>query len=314
MHTIQLKTRIIKSEKGTSMVIFAVSLTFIAACAALTIDIGAVMMDKSKLSAAVDAAALAGVQELISDSGKEEDIVNNYMAKNIGTIKAVNTDISAESKTVAVSGTKTPENYFLKIVGLSMGDINASATAKAENITSLSGARPFAVIEQTFAYGTVYTLKEGAGGGTSGNYAAMDLGGGGGNAYGENLLNGYSGIMRVGDEIPTETGNIAGKTETGIAYLINQCSHTPACTYDNYNPNCTRIVQIPVVKTLNVPGKKDVKIVGFASFFLEGTTNKTMVNGQGQIDVVGRFITYNMEGETSSEINDYGTYGIRLIK
>ena len=303
------KNHILKSEKGASVVIFAVALTFITACAALTIDIGAVMADKSKLSTAVDAAALAGVQELISGSGNELNIINNYMSQNIGTIKAINTDISPGSKRVTVTGTKTAENYFLKILGLSMGDISASATAKADNITSLSGARPFAVVQQDFIYGEIYTLKEGGGDGMTGNYAAMALGGSGASVYGDNLLNGYSGTISVGDKILTETGNIAGTTQTNVNHLINQCNHTPVCTYDYYNPNCPKIVFIPVVNTLEINGKKYVEVLGFATFFLEGSTNHG-----GQTDITGRFITYCMEGETSSEINDYGTYGIRLIK
>lgn len=297
------------NKKGASMVIFALSLTFITACAALAIDIGAVMTDKSKLSAAVDAAALAGVQELIARSGNEVNVINNYISQNIGEIKAVNADISDENKEVAVSGTKKTENYFLKIFGLDMGDIQASATAKAENITSLSGARPLAVVQQAFAYGQVYTLKEGGGDGTTGNYAALALGGSGGSIYRDNMLNGYPGTISVGDRIPTETGNIAGATQTSINQLMQQCSHTPGCTYDNYNPKCAKIIFIPVVNTLQVNGKKYVKVLGFATFFLEGTANHG-----GQTDVIGRFITYCMEGETSTEINDYGTYGIRLIK
>lgn len=304
-----LKSRILKSEKGVSMVIFTIMLTIIVAFAALTIDIGAVMTDKSKLSAAVDAAALAGVQELIADSGNEVNIINNYISYNIGTIKAINTDITGESKTITVSGIKTAENYFLKIFGLSMDDIYASATAKAENITSMSGTRPLAIVQQDFTYGQVYTLKEGAGDGMTGNYAAMALGGNGASVYGNNLLYGYPGVISVGDKIPTETGNIAGTTQTTIDQLIQQCTHTPICTYDYYNPKCPKIVFIPVVNTLEINGKKYVKVLGFATFFLEGTTNQG-----GQTDVIGRFITYCMEGETSSEINDYGTYGIRLIK
>ena len=80
-----LKNHILKSEKGASVMFFAIALTFIAVCAALTIDIGAVMADKSKFSTAVDAAALAGVQELISKSENEDNIVNNYMEQNIGS-------------------------------------------------------------------------------------------------------------------------------------------------------------------------------------------------------------------------------------
>lgn len=309
MKNMNNKNKFLSSQKGSSAVILAIALTSIAAFAALAIDIGAIMMDKSKLSSAVDAAALAGMQEVISGNNNVSNIVENYMAKNISNLKSMDSQIGADNRTVTVSGVKASANYFLKVFGLSFGDIKAEASAKAENIKSLSGARPLAVVQQQFTYGKVYTLKEGGGGGTSGNYAAIALGGSGGSNYRDNLLNGYSGTISVGDKIQTETGNIAGITQTSINYLINQCNHSPECTYNYYNKNCSKILFIPVVNTLEVNGKKYVQVLGFATFFLEGVTNQA-----GQADVIGRFITYCMEGETSSQINDYGTYGIRLIK
>jgi len=152
-------------------------------------------------------------------------------------------------------------------------------------------------------------LKEGAGDGTSGNYAAMDLGGSGASSYEEYLLNGYPGTLSVGDMILTETGNIKQKTITAINSLIHACYHSPSCTYTSYNKTCPRIIFVPVVNTLEVSGKKYVQVLGFGTFFLEGVTSST-----GQADVIGRFITYHADGETSASINDYGTYGIRLIK
>jgi Flp pilus assembly protein TadG len=301
--------KIYRSRKGTSTVLFAAALTVLAACAALTIDIGAIVAEKSRLSAAVDAAALAGVQELMTGSGDVNIIVNNYLAKNVGTLENSEISIGSDNKSVQVSAVRNIQSYFSQILGHSFSQISATAAAKAETIQSLKGARPLAVIQQTFTYGQQYTLKEGAGDGTSGNYAAIALGGTGGSIYRDNLLGGYAGVITVNDLIQTETGNIAGITETCITHLINSCTHSPSCTYNSYNSNCTRIIPIPVVNTLEVNGRKYIKVLGFATFFLEGVTNHG-----GQADVTGRFITYSTEGETSSAINDYGTYGIRLYK
>lgn len=303
------KFALLKSNKGTTFVFFAIVLTVIVAFAALSVDIGVIAYEKSKLSNTVDSAALAGAQELITDIDNTRNVVNNYIAKNNSGLKETNITVNQTDRTVEVTGSKTVANNFAKIFGNNSQDVLATAKARVENISALSGCRPIAVIKQTFVYGNIYTLKEGAGDGYSGNYAAIGLGGNGGSVYEDNLLNGYDGTIRVGDQIPTETGVIAKKTSNSIATLISRCNHTPPCTHTYYNKNCSRIIFIPVVDTLYVNGKKHIRVLGFATFFLEGA-----VNSGGHTDIIGRFITYHADGETSTEINDYGTYGIKLVK
>lgn len=257
----------------------------------------------------MDAAALAGAQELVTNVSNTNNVVNNYIAKNNSGLNESTIIVNESERSVKVTSSKTVENNFAKVFGNNSQDVIATAKAKVENISALNGCRPIAVIKQTFVYGNIYVLKEGASDGYNGNYAAIALGGNGGSTYEDNLLNGYSGTIRVGDKIPTETGVIAQKTFTSIQTLVSRCNHTPPCTYNYYNKNCSRIIFIPVVNTLYVNGKKYVDVVGFATFFLEGA-----VNSGGQADIIGRFITYHADGETSPDINDYGTYGIKLVK
>lgn len=304
-----MSKNLIKSNKGATVVLFAVIFTTIAVLAALTVDIGVLALEKSRLSAAVDSAALAGAQELIANSGNTQNMVLSYLQKNETVLKDINILVDTNNHSVEVKCVKNTNYYFAKTLGQNNQDISATAKAKIENIKSLKGARPLAVVQQTFTYGKLYTLKEGAGDGTSGNYAAISLGGAGAANYRDNILSGYGGTVSVGDIIDTETGNIAGTTETSITQLINSCNHTPPCTYQSYNKFCPRIIFIPIVNTLDVNGKKSVKVLGFGTFFLEGVTDRT-----GHADVIGRFITYSADGETSSTINDYGTYGIKLVK
>lgn len=303
------KAPLLKSNRGTTFVFFSILLAVIVAFAALSVDIGVVAFEKSKLSNTVDSAALAGAQELVTDISNTSNVVNSYINKNNRGLKDISISVDEGERTVEVTSSKTVENTFARVFGNNSQDVFASAKARVENISALSGCRPIAVIKQNFVYGSVYILKEGAGDGYSGNYAAISLGGNGGAVYENNLLNGYSGTIKVGDKIPTETGVIAKKTSDAIQTLISRCSHTPLCTHTYYNKNCSRIIFIPVVDTLYVNGKKHIEVLGFATFFLEGT-----VNSGGHTDVIGRFITYHADGETSTEINDYGTYGIKLIK
>lgn len=306
---LKITKRLAKDKKGTSIVLFAAALTVFAACAALTIDIGAVVVEKSKLSTAVDAAALAGLQEYLTGSGNTTLVAENYLNKNIDELESTKVTIGADNKSVQVTAVKKSDNYFSTMLKESLGSITATAVAKAETIKSMTGTRPLAVVQQSFIYGKQYTLKEGAGDGINGNYAAMALGDNGSSTYANNILYGYAGVVKVGDVIPTQTGNMVMNTVQSINTLINGCTHTPACTYTDYNSTCTRIISIPVVNTLDINGKKYVSILGFATFFLEGVNNSG-----GSADIIGRFITYSAQGETSSTVNDYGTYGIRLVK
>ncbi len=298
-----------QSRKGATAVIFALALTMILMMSALTIDVGASAMHKAKLIAALDSSALAGAQEYITNSDNVNNIVEQYLVNNSMDITSPEITIDETVRTIQISGSIQRDFYFARIFGFNNGIISGTSKARIDNISSLEGARPIAVVHQDFVYGDLYTLKEGGGDGTTGNYAAIALGGGGAAIYKDNLLNGYTGKISVGDKIQTETGNIAGATETSIHHLIDSCSHYPLCTYSSYNRHCSRIMFIPVVNTLTVNGKKYVEVLGFATFFLEGVVNKA-----GQAEVIGRFITYNMEGTTSSDINDYGTYGIKLVR
>lgn len=305
MNTVSL----FKSQRGTTFVFFALILTVIVAFAAISVDIGVIAYEKAKLANTVDSAALAGAQELVTNASNTRNITSNYILKNNSDLKSTTITINESTRSVEVKSIKTVKNYFANVFGNASQDVVATAEAKVENISALSGCRPIAVVKQTFIYGNIYVLKEGASDGYSGNYAAISLGSSGASIYEDNLLNGYGGTIRVGDYIPTETGVIAKKTSNSIETLISRCDHTPSCTHTYYNKKCSRIIFIPVVDTLYVNGKKHVKVLGFATFFLEGA-----VNSGGHTDIVGRFITYHADGETSTAINDYGTYGIKLVK
>jgi len=315
---ISLKSHILKSEKGASSIIFALAFTFIIGMAAITIDIGQAMFEKSRLSTAVDSAALAGAQELISNSDNAVYMAESYIQKNLGAIKQVEVKVTGSEKTVEVKGVKTVNHFFARIFGIIEQDITAVAKARTGNIKSMSGVKPFAQFDQELIFGQQYTLKVSAGEGEVGNFNAISLGGTGTSSFLENLKNGYPGKINIyhGDEkdiIWTEPGvTVPPKLDDLINEMVSGCNHSPPCTIDYYNPDCPRIITIPIVvlagEALN--GRSPLKVVGFATFFLEACKFK----GQ-YTDVTGRFMKYNVQGEISGEFaEDYGTYGIQLIK
>ncbi len=297
--------RALSSNKGSALITLSITLTILTVMCALVLDLGNVYAEKSKISKAADASVLAGAQELVTDSLNARNVTQDYILKNETGLKSTTIQIDPDNRGIQVQLIKNVNYFFAQIIGIKNHDVAATARARVENISALSGVRPIAVVQQTFTYGKLYTLKEGGGDGSAGNYAPISLGGSGSSNYEDNLTYGYPYTIKIGDVIMTETGNMAGSTQRAINQLISQSSDT----YDNYSINCPRVIFVPVVNTLTVNGKKAIKVLGFATFFLEGVTS-----ANGQADVVGRFITYCMDGQTSSTAIDFGTYGIKLVQ
>ncbi|MCX7711723.1 MAG: pilus assembly protein TadG-related protein [Clostridia bacterium] len=299
----------LRSTKGTSIVLFAASLVVLIGFASIAVDLGLAMNEKAVLVNATDAAALAGAQELVYDRPNADCVAKEYLQKNGVDINNAEVIVSADGKSINVKTEKTIDYFFAKVLGISNGNVGAYAVAKATPVTGVSsGVRPFAIENQTLVFGQRYTLKEGAGSGGGGNYGALALGGNGANNYRGNIIHGYNGHLGVGDEVDTEPGNMRGPTEYGVQTLINHCNHSPRCTFDNFQPDCPRIITVIIVDSLEVHGRSSVKIVGFASFFLEDVD----VDG-GHTKITGRFVKTVTSGETSDVQADYGLRSVRLV-
>lgn len=135
-----------KSNKGTSMIIFAIALTGLLGFAAAVIDFGNVVIEKQKLQNAVDSASLAAAQEL-PDTTKALNIVNQYIAANGYKQSDISITFSDSNATINVSGNKTINFTFAKLLGISktITYSNASATSgsigDAFNYVLFSGSK-----------------------------------------------------------------------------------------------------------------------------------------------------------------------------
>lgn len=300
----------IKSEKGTATIIVALCMTVIFGFSALVIDIGVVSYEKSRISNAVDAAALAGAQELINNKSNVYNIVNQYLEKNDVDPMDAEIVLSDSDTKVSVTVNKDVNYYFARILGFDKANVKTKAVAICAPVIGVyEGIRPFAIEQQTLDFEQTYTLKEGGGGGSNGNYGALALNGNGSSTYVSNIVNGYNGHLRVGDTVDTETGNMSGPTSQGINTLISHCTHTPECTYNHYNINCPRIITVIMIETLDVNGRKQVTVAGFAKFFLIG------VEGEGNDSIVtGKFLKTITKGDINETQTDFGLKGVKLIQ
>lgn len=311
-----------RQERGSVVVIVTLSLAVLLGFCAIVTDIGLLYAQKADLQNAVDAAALAGAQELPNNPNDAEDIAIDYATRN--GVSNINVTFEANNAEIIVQATQQVPTYFARIWGIIEEQISVSARAMIVPPTGLFGAVPLSIQEQDFVYGQKYVLKSGGGSGTSewyldddknnsvqkfgevsgtsGWYGALELTGTGANTYEVDLANGYQGILRVGQLLDVKHGNMSGPTADGINTRLSRDTSVPKNTIDNYDRNAPQIVYIPIVKIISESGNSisKVQIVGFAAFFLEGVAG----NGNDSI-VTGWFIkTLASNGHTSASLSD----------
>lgn len=308
-----------RNEKGSAIIMITILLTVLVGMAAMVTDSGAVFLIRARLQNAVDAAALAALQDLPDDTAQAVATAINYATTDCPPDTEVETPQILESdRAVFVSAHKTVHYGLARIIGFDAKTVEAQALARLEPITGVKGALPLAVMKDVWTPGQIAVLKGGAQDAIfNGWRGALALGGNGASNYQENLKTGYTGILRLDDLVDVENGNMSGPTLTGTEYRLAGCPHTPKCTIEHYNTSCPRIGIIPVVEEVlltdkkgeQTASKKQVRICGFALFLLSDTQG----NGNNGL-VTGRFIQGIIQGEAKPDGPDFGVYKARLVQ
>lgn len=130
---IEIGLKVLKSEKGAALVLVALLMPILMGFCALVIDIGRVAWEKQKLQNAIDAACLAGAREL-PYTGAATTTACTYISSNDYN---ADSDISSPTfsnalYTINISGCKTVEYTFAKVLGLNSITIYPSAAATKE--------------------------------------------------------------------------------------------------------------------------------------------------------------------------------------
>jgi len=150
-------------EKGSTIVLVAMGMVVFLGFTALVIDVGLLYLNRTKLANAIDAATLAGVQELPQDPAKAELVARDYAARNGADAGKLTINISADRQSIKIESSKTVDLVFAKAMGISTGEVAAGAEAKVGPITGAKGVAPLSVVEQEFETNKLYLLKDGAG-------------------------------------------------------------------------------------------------------------------------------------------------------
>ena len=131
----KINYKFLKSNKGQSMVIFALTVTVLIGFAATVIDIGRVTSEKSKLQNAIDASALAAAQDL-PDTSKATASANQYISLNGYSPSDITITFSDSNKTINITGSQKVEYTLARVIGFknTTVTINSAAQKKPDHI------------------------------------------------------------------------------------------------------------------------------------------------------------------------------------
>lgn len=290
-------------NKGSAAVLLCFVITGLLGFTALVVDVGSAYSERTKLSNALDSAALAASLEIHNGEEKVKMVALEYLKKN--NVDPEEVQIITSSNSIEIKGLRNVEHFFAPIIGIDDSNVTADTKAIIGPVGAVrGGVRPFAVEIFDYVYGDQIILKADAGSGYKGNYKAIALGGTGANNFKENALFGFTKTLSVGDWIPTETGNMAGATNDIKNYINSEVS-----SFDDFERDTIRLWTIPLVNTMEVNGRGEIQVVGFGQFYVEDVHNKG-----GKVEITGRFIRYVTNGIIDMDAPDTGTYAVKLSK
>ena len=296
-------SNLLNEQKGGVKILVALLLPFLLGLTALVVDAGLLYLTKCQLQTMADAGALAGAQDLIKTPSQALTNGKGFAYKNGNKSDTVTPTVIGKNKdNLKVDVSRNVDLLFAQIFGIKSTAVKATATATISPAGGATGVIPIGIENKTFVFGQEYILKEGGGNGYCGNYGPLALGGKGGNIYRENLEKGYSGPLKVGDKVPTETGNMVGPTNQGLKLRIDS---DPFSTCTTVKPGSKRIVIVPIIHSFAVNGRKDVLIDGFAIFFVKSVH---------QGEVTGNFMQMVSGNTIPGTGQDFGLYNVRLTK
>ncbi len=295
-------------ESGSVLPLIVLMMVALFTIVSFVLNVGAFYVQRQHMQSATDFGALAGAGDLLQGAGPAQQEAVNIANTNDATA-AYQVTVNTSANTVTVVGEKSVPLWIAYFLGIATAKLHTAATAELGTLIGGTGMVPIGVPDQTFSFGQEVYLSNGAGNGQSGNYGFLDFSGQGANGVEYDIEHGFDFLLFVGEQVATKPGVMAGPVQNAINYRLAEAALHPDCsTYQTAKSDCPLVLYLPVVNTLDVSGKKDVTIVGFAAFYLEG-----LVGNGGHQQILGRFIQMVRPGEIGNSQN-YGIFSVKLIQ
>lgn len=304
------------NNRGSIIIIAVIFMTVLLGIGAIATDMAVLYAEKSRLQNAVDAAVLAGAQELPARPDSAYLAASEYSELNNTDLSFL--EISTSNTEIKAAAEKEVPLYLARVFNIQSSNITAEARAAVSSVSSVTGAAPLSITMQNFVYGEEYTLKNGGGDGDHGWYGPVRLDGSGANLYRDALANGSTNPMSVGQILEIESGNMSGPTQQGLRTRLDSDTRVPPNTFEDYDRNAPQIVYIPIVETVSWQNDSihSVKILGFAAFFIEniaGSGNDCFITGRFIQTLVSLGREASPLDPESQPSNDYGLYSVKLL-
>jgi hypothetical protein len=140
-------TRLRRYEQGQALVTAVIFMTVLMGMTACVLDVGSWFRAQRASQATADASALAAAQALPSDPTTAQALATSYALKNGGqppqTIQLSSTVTSNDTIKVKVS--RTAPGLFSRVLGISSGQVSASAAARAYRPAEVKYVAPIVV-------------------------------------------------------------------------------------------------------------------------------------------------------------------------
>jgi putative Flp pilus-assembly TadE/G-like protein len=312
-----------RGQRGAVVIFFSFFLIVMLGFVALSTDLAKLMVTRTQLQNAADAAALAGASALDFELGainpdtalaraQETALRNRAFRDGAAPIELRPSDVEFPTPLrVKVTARRTVDaggsmvTHLARVLGIPSLDMTADATAGVDTTGRVcDGLVPMGPVEPPESgwfdpdCSKTYELKMGAGDGEQGNYELLDYpecdqgpcaGMEGGAAIRCLAEHGYGCCLDEDQEFTlTEPGNKVGPFRQGMqARFDADTDQREGICYSEYRGNGMRVLPVPVIESFDVNGKKLVRIVKFSAFFMkERPRGNGVLTGQFIHDIV----------------------------
>ena len=308
--TVSTKSRRLGDERGQTILLTAVFMTALLGMAALAVDLGHWYKEQRALQARVDAAALAGAQDLPYDVAAANTDASTYASKNGGAVAGETITISQTSKpndTITVDANRNTQTFFAKTFGISSVSVKAHAVATANLLGEAQYVAPIVVNKNhpklagpgcpCFGSTNLTTLPLA----TTGAPGAFDLlnldnahgGNGGPTTLADWILNGFDGLLDLGDYY----------SNTGVKW-------NSSVIHDALQARLGSTLLFPVYDSIVGTGSNATyHVIGWVGFTI---TDFDARSSSGSI--TGYFTTVVWQGLPAPSNSGEPDYGVRTIR
>src|SRR5712691_4393980 len=142
------RMRVWPGESGQAAVLSVVWMVVVLGLAGLVIDVGSWFRAQRSLQAQADASALAGAQDLPTDTSGAGGLAQTYATKNGFNLPASGITISGDivpNDSITVKVNDDSPTFFSKLFGLQTVPVRATATARSDLVAQARWAAPITV-------------------------------------------------------------------------------------------------------------------------------------------------------------------------